>query len=1108
MNLRRSVLASIGLSLALVSQIAGALQAQAQQQTAPQQAAPQANRATITGIVKDAATGAPLALASVVVTGTALGSTTGPDGRYTITNVPPGIVGLTVQRISYSPTTVENLRVAAGVNTRDVSLSVQALILGRVVATGLTDPGSGTKAPFSVASVGPEKLQVSALNSPLEALSGKVASLSIRGGATPGSDVNIQIRNPLSITGFTQPLIIIDGVIQMQDDPSLGARAINGDPLNLNGENIESIEVVRGAAAAALYGQRAANGVISITTKKGTDLTLGSTRMTLSNEVGGSFTGKTLPISKHHYRLVDENNQFIDAAGRPIAALQTDFFVSDPDRMVDNEWGVPIYDNVAAIFRTGYSLRNSLQLSQNTLSTNFSISGLVQQESGVIRDAGGASNQNVALNLDYRAGSVLSSGMGVSYNRRYISNLAINPEGTTGNSNAFLNAQNICKCVNILAKDPVTGDYIPHPDGGGTIGGLANGVNPLYFETHRDEWDRRAGLQVNGNATYRPSAIFSIRGEAGYNRNDREEQLKWVPVGTLYDTGAISQGEYDIATSLDELYNGRVRGGILTGLGGWTVRANLSTGGEFERRNSVEIIGDTLGLNLPDYDFIRRFDVGTVKRDKRTVDYSANIALDYNQKYVVDLVYRNDGSSLLPKDTRFNSNGRASAAWAMSEEAWWPLANFTLFKPRYSIGTAGNNPTYEAQFELYEQRTGSGVVRVTKNNLGNATILPEEVTEQEFGLDMAWQNRYSVSFTYVTNKVKNQIRPDTVLAFSGFDTQQANLGTIGGHTYEATLEAQWIQKRNFQWSSTLVMDHSKQKILSYPHLCDTDVGNVNTAASTYQRYCTGFVFGQIYGRYHVTDRSELSPRHINSGKAETHFDINDEGLVVAVGEGGSWTDGKWGTIVEVDGINYGWGMPLYGSTFDADGFITGPTSKVLGNGLPDFSFGFGNQVQFGKYSLSAQTEGQIGGKIFNQAKVRAMNRQDHVILDQFGKPDYKKKPIDYYIAGENCCDINEGNWGGLTSDEVLPYPRFMESGSYLKMTELRVAYRIDQGLPVLRKLGMTSASFALIGRNLFTITPYSGYDPKISNTDNTSGRVDRAAAPNYRSLAAQLRLTF
>ncbi len=191
--------------------------------------------------------------------------------------------------------------------------SGQALTLTAVVTTGLADPATGTRAPFSVATVSAEKLEVASFGSPLEALAGKVAGLQVRGGNLPGSDVVIQIRNPLSIYGYTQPLIIVDGVIQMQDDPTIGARAFNGNPLNVVSENIETIEVLRGAAAAALYGQRAANGVINITTKRGNTLPLINRSTPVRNTItprsntSGASQVRDVPAASAVQRTCDAN---------------------------------------------------------------------------------------------------------------------------------------------------------------------------------------------------------------------------------------------------------------------------------------------------------------------------------------------------------------------------------------------------------------------------------------------------------------------------------------------------------------------------------------------------------------------------------------------------------------------------------------------------------------------------------------------------------------------------------------------------------------------------------------------------------------------------------
>jgi hypothetical protein len=473
------------------------------------------------------------------------------------------------------------------------------------------------------------------------------------------------------------------------------------------------------------------------------------------------------------------------------------------------------------------------------------------------------------------------------------------------------------------------------------------------------------------------------------------------------------------------------------------------------------------------------------------------VALDYNAKYILDLVYRNDGNSLLPEVNRWRSNGRASFAWSMTEEPWWPSQALTLFKPRYSIGTSGNNPEFDAQYETYLRNAGTE--RVFKQNMGNTEIKPEHVTEQEFGLDLTVHNRYALSLTYVRNVVKDAIRADTISSYTGFDTQQKNLGDLAGYSYEATLESQWINTRDFRWSSTLVMDRSRQKITSYPRRC---VGpNTNT---TLNRECEGYVFGQMYGQKLMTNFSEVNPLHITNNRQDW-FDVNDDGLLVAVDSGGSWTDMRWGQNVNIDGINYAWGMPIRTGVYNADGTRTANASEILGMGLPDFSFGFGNQVTYGRWSGHVQMSGQVGGKVFNREAMRRYPLEIHSDIDQFGKAEYAKKPITYYTSNVNTAS----GTGGLTGGGTNANNWFTEDADHLKITELRVSYRFDSGLPLLRNLGMTGGSFAIAARNVLTITGYSGVDPQVGGQDNaTTARVDDTSYPRYRSFTAQLRLLF
>jgi hypothetical protein len=659
--------------------------------------------------------------------------------------------------------------------------------------------------------------------------------------------------------------------------------------------------------------------------------------------------------------------------------------------------------------------------------------------------------------------------------------------------------------IDMTAIDPATGDYIPFPDGTNQ-----NRFNPLYFEPRKDAWEKRIGVQTNGSITVRPTSILSFNANGGYERSDREGQQQYTPAGALVNTGnnagGADPGQYDISSDMDETFNTSTSASLLAGMGGMTLRSSLRLTGEVERRHGWALRTDSLIQTGADVDFAKRYDADETKRDVRQLGITGNVALDYNAKYIVDLVYRRDGNSLLPESSRWRGNGRASFAWSMTEEAWWPFASINLFKPRYSIGTAGNNPQFQDQYETYLRNAGTE--RIFKQNMGNNDIKPEQVTEQEFGLDFTLKNQYSASLTYVRNYVKNAIRADTISSYTGFDTQVTNLGDLSGNTYEATLESQWINQRNLRFSSTLVLDRSRQKIAKYPRKCE----NPNTT-TTLIRECAGYVFGQMYGEYLIRDASDLNPIHVTSGHT-TSIDRNDDGLLVPVGEycstpddcrPGSWTDMRWGDTVTIDGIKYPWGLPIRGGIYNVDGVRTGNATRIIGQGLSSLNIGFGNQLQIGRWSGFMQFVGQVGGKIFNREAMTRVNSEQHEMVDQFGKPEYAKKPITYYTSTVNVL----AGTGGLTRNNTTAVDYFIEDGDFLKLSELRIAYRLDSGLPLLRRLGMTGGQLALSGRNLFVITGYSGVDPQVSgSTSTTAARVDETGYPRYRSVTATLRLIF
>jgi TonB-linked SusC/RagA family outer membrane protein len=949
------------------------------------------------------------------------------------------------------------------------------------VSTGVTDPVTGKKAPFSVAHISADQLPVPSTGDVLASLRGKVAGATIRVGGQPGSDLSIQLRAPTSFRGNTQPMIIVDGVIQLQDDPSLQSRGLPGSDLDINPEDIASIEVVRGAAAAALYGQRAASGVIVIKTNRGESAPQGSTRINFTSEAGVSKVARRIPLASSHRYLVDQNGQFIDLFGRPVVGRA---YVLDPDQFIDNTWSVPTFDHEEQMFGTGPSLSNNLSISQSSLATNFNVQVGASNEAGILKSPqGGIERYNIRMNLDHRIGDKLALGFTTYYNRQFQRVIGDDDNPATAALNIFSRMYDIERDIDLLKRDS-TGKLIPFPDDVN-----ANRFNPIYGEADRDSWNKRAGLQAGVNATYRPISWLTLTSVLGYQRSDRNAQIQLQLPGSLNTNGSASPGEYDISADFDESYNGEVRAQVLKGFGNWTTRASVAMLGTVINQNGWVVEGDTLLQPQGDLDFARRYVADQVIRDQNTKSYNLTFGTDYKAKYIFDALYRRDGNSLLPPKTRWNSNQRLSAAWLVAEEPWWRFKSIPSFKLRYSIGTAGNNPLFEDQYETYLQNAGTE--RIFKQDMGNTAIIPERVTEQEFGVDMNYRNRFGLQVSLVRTYTANAIRDDTISSYTGFDTQVTNLGDHLGNTFEATLEAQWLTRRNFLWSSTLVLDRSRVKIAKYPRLC-------NAANNSLQRECAGYVFGQQWGTAFVRDARDLSPRHVASNSLD-QFMLNDDGLLVPVGKNGHWTDGRWGTNVVVDGITYQWGMPIVMGNYDVTGLRSGNKAVNMGQSLPDAQFGLTNAVTWGPWNFHMLLSGQVGGMLYNRARERLYDIELHQDVDQAGKPSYAKKPSVYYTNNPVAASGSSGLAPGVRIDW------FAEDADYVKISELQARYRFDRVPSALAATGLKQASIALTARNLFSWTKYSGQDPE-AGTANV--RVDDIQYPRYRTISLRTQLTF
>lgn len=1014
---------------------------------------------TVVGTVVDRATLEPLAGVQIVVSGTSFGTTTREDGRFMLNNIPRGTYTITAQRIGFATAREENVRVPAGGTVElEFSLRTQALSLEEVVVTGVTDPTSGVKVPFSVGRLTSEDMPVPSMTTPLASLQGKIPGVHVsRASGQPGSEVFIQLRSPTSMIRNNQPMYVVDGVILGSE---VGSSSIDIDALD-----IESIEVIKGAAAAALYGSRAASGVISITTARGENVPQGSTRFRVRSETGMSEVPTGLPLTTSHFYQVNQEGQFVDETGA--VTEDPEARVVDPDRIMNNPFPGELFDNVGAFYEPGLFMTNSASLSQNTASTNFLLSVNNYREKGTIVTNDGYERNNFRVNLDHRVTDALQLSTSVYHSRSHRDDLSGSP---------FWDLLMYAPDVDLGVKDE-QGRYLQQPDP------LVVSENPIWRQTSRDNFNDRVRTLLSGQGRFRPFSWLSFDGNVSYDRSDRTYTI-YVPKGTPFvsstDDDAASEGRLDKTEYFNDALNASAGANLLWNFGDLTTRTSIRA--MMEREEYTRITADARDFwveGVPNLGVAQRMETDGFEQDIRSNGFSGTLGLDYAGRYIGDLLVRRDGSSLFGPDARWRNYYRVSAAYRIAEEAWWPVDQIGEFKLRFSQGTSGGRPSFSDRYETWSV-SSSGTV--SKSTLGNRALAPEHTLEREFGLDMIFLDRFQVELTYATQETSDQIIQIPQPAVTGYSNQYQNSGTIAGHTYEATLQANLITQRDFQWATTLIADRTRSEFTEWNRVCYVpSVG--------YAFRCEGRNHTEFYGETWLTSPDQLPERHQGS---VDQFAVNDDGYVVAVGDG-SLGDARWGEFVDIDGVSYQWGHPILER--DADG---NPVQDVIGEGFPDFTMGWQNQVRWRDFNFFSHMHAQIGGQVYNHTKQRLYQHFRHADLEQTGVADDLQKPIDYYQTLYEANNVNS---------------HFVEPGGFLKLRELSVRYTLGDGLMSalrLDRVGTDRITLGVVGRNLFTLTDYSGFDPEVTLGTSNSGfvRVDYFEWPNTRTFTGMVEVQF
>lgn len=1006
--------------------------------------------AVIHGVVRTI-DGSPLIGAQITIEGLAgYGAVTGSDGRYQIVGVPAGTYTVVAQFIGYSTERQTGIVVAAGQRVQvDFTMTAQAITLNELVVTGVTEATTRAMVPFTVGRVGQEAIAAPPANA-VSALQGRVPGVSIIGAGGPGAGLDIMLRTPTSINRDNTPLIVVDDVI------------LSESSVDLSTLDIASIEVVKGAAAASLYGSRAASGVINIRTVRGSSLPTDRTQFRLRTEYGWSEIAKPIEWARHHNLLMNENGEFLDASGnvvpRGLAATTRYGFQDQP-------YPGKTYDHIGSLFNPGNYATHSLTIGHNGGSTNWIAVLSRRDEAGVVRENRGYQRNDVRLNLDHR----LRDDLQIS-----ISTFHMRSERDVLPSNTFFDFIHQAPDVDLLQPDPDGTPYIFQPDEQGIR------ANPLYQIATFDNIAKRLRTMASATMRYHPRPWMSVDLNASYDRSDRQNhsfRAKGVKTPEYPNGGP---GTTSRSSGTTDGFNASA---------GFTVNHNFgrlqtrtSVRGLLEREDFTSFSANGQDLAVGGISELPAAKVSTISSSSssiRSTGYFFNTDLTFDDRYILNALVRRDGSSLFGPRERWHTYYRVSGAYRMAREPWWPIEQIGEFKLRYSRGTAGGRPNFADRFETFSLQTGGGL---SLSTLGNQYLKPEKTTEQEFGLDVIAFDRVSLQLTYAKQVTTDQLVAVPLPSLYGFESQWQNAGTIEGYTYEGMLEARLVNRPDLRWSVTLTADRSRNRIVEYDRPCHSE-------GLGYR--CAGEVLGGMYGNKFLTSHDELPAIHANSHDA---FQVNDDGLLVPVGFGNSWKDGVakdlWGTTVVIDGVTYQWGRPILLRNEDGTAAVV-----KIGDANPDFRWGLSQQLEWRDITLSVLVDGQVGGDVYNATKQRMYQYARHRDADQHDKPVERKKPRDYYTSG------TAGLYNGNT-----PVSWFVEDGSFTRLREVSLRYRVRASrFAPLARLGVDNLTLGLIGRNLVLWTDYSGYDPEVGTALE---RIDNFDYPSYRTLTASVEIQF
>lgn len=985
---------------------------------------------TVTGKISSD-NGEPLIGATVLVKGTNKGTVSDFDGAYSI-EVTSGEAVL-----AFSYTGYKSREVGVGVQTRiDVVLQTDLAVLDEVVVVGY---GTVKKSDLtgSVVSLKTESLTPGANVSVEQMLQGRAPGVFIsQNTGEPGAAMSITIRGASSITAGNEPLYVIDGM-PVNNNPVItgtgsGFVANNNprNPLNsLNPDDIQSIEVLKDASATAIYGSRGANGVILVTTKNGRE---GKLKVTYNGYYGTQSVANQLDVlSATEYR--DVLNAIIadggGNAGEEVSGIQGN----------GTDWQSELYRNAPI-------QSHNLAFSGGGGNSNYYVSLDYFDQEGVVRYSG-LKRYTARINLETREAERYA--FGINLNASFIDDDYVsNGAGLNENAGAIYAALNYDPTISVFDDN---GNYNLSP--------FITTDNPLALARGEDAISQSARTfgTVYGEYFFIPSLSAKVKLGGDINNSRRDV---WIDPITV--TGGQNSGIATIITGRNDYYLAEGTLNFNRAFGKQSINAVIGT--TYEYFGSENFNGNGRGYTLPQLttNAIGSGDalmnqIGSGRNLSKLVSYLARVNYSLDDKYLLTLSFRADGSSRFGPNNRFGYFPSGALAWKLHNEPFLQDSKlFSQLKFRASYGVIGNQSIPNYRF-LSSFDTGDNVVlddkeftTIRPSRNANPDLKWEETNQLDIGFDFGlWEDRITGTIEYFHRKTTDLLLNVPKPSSTGFGSRTENVGSIQNTGLEILLGGRVVNQKDFEWNTSVNFTAIRNEVL--------DIGDA-------ERIITG-------GLGFVSDASIIRP----GDPMNSYYGYEVVGVWQQEDDFSSTADN-----VAPGDLKY--------KDQNGDGTINASDQVIIGKTFPDFTWGWTNTFTFKGISVSAYLQGVHGVSLLNNNLVDTyfpINFRRNKIAEPYLNRWTPSNPTNEYPSFVN----------PTAQGQRVVNTKTVTDASYIRLQSLRIGYNV----PVQNIGAISHLNIYLTGNNLFTVTDYIGTDPAANAAGGDVFKIDYNTYPFART---------